>query len=237
MPVLSSPVATERLLRAMAEELKLPLLQIARQAELAQTVPDESLLEGIETSATQALWFVDSYLLSQRLAQQTSLDLEPVAVSAALHDAAHQLAGLAKQYDYELELRLSGRYEPVMAHARGLRTALVGLGNTLIGAADAAAGAAAPRRLVLAAHRSRGGVVAGVFSQTEGLSQAVYRQGKALYGRTRQPLTGFSVQGGAGVFMADILFASMQSRLRVARHHNLTGLAATLPPSRQLVLV
>lgn len=224
----------DRLLRAMAEELKLPLLQIARQAELAadgQANPKE--LKAIELSATQALWFVDSYLLSQQLLQQPSLALEPVAVSAVLQEAAHVLDGLAKQHNCSLELQLSGRFAPVMAHRLGLQTALIGLGSTLISAAQ---NEASPR-LVLGAHRSRGGIVAGIFSQTEGLSQSVYQRGRQLYGKARQPMQEFSAQAGAGVFVADALFGSMDSHLRVATHNKLTGLAATLQQSRQLTLV
>ena len=102
----------------MAEELKLPLLQVARQAELAN-------IDSLEQSANQALWLVDSYLLSQQL----HLELEPVAVSAALDEAAHALEGIARQYNCRLELHLSGRYAPVMAHRQGLHTALVGIGG------------------------------------------------------------------------------------------------------------
>lgn len=232
----STSVTEERLLRAMAEELKIPLLQIARQAELAQTGASQELLSGIALSANQALWFVDSYALSQQLLQQTELKLEPVSVSATLHDVAQLLRETAQQYNCQLELQISGRYGPVMAHAQGLKTALVGLGNTLIMAGADIDGA--PQKLVLGAHRGRdGAVVAGVFSHTEGLSQAVYRRGRELYGRARQPLRDFSTQGGSGVFVADSLCAAMQSKLRVAQHQKLTGLATTLQTSQQMVLL
>ncbi len=230
----TSVVGGERLLQAMAEELKLPLLQIARQAELsANGQADPAVLQEIEMSATQALWFVDSYLLSQQLLQQASLELEPVAVSAVLQETAHVLEALAKQHNCSLELQLDGRFAPVMAHRLGLQTALIGLGNTLIMAAQNED----QPRLILAAHRSRGGVVAGIFSQTEGLSQAVYERGKALYGKARQPMQEFTSHAGAGVFVADALFGSMDSHLRVAKHHSLSGLAATLQQSRQLTLI
>jgi hypothetical protein len=215
----------ERLLQAMAEELKLPLLQIARQAELSNQ-------KEIELSATQALWFVDSYLLSQQLLQQPRLELEPVAVSAVLQDVAHLLDGLAKQYNCGLELQISGRYMPAMAHRQALQTALIGLGSSLITASQDK-----KPHLILAAHRTRTGIVAGVFSQTEGLSQAVYQRGRDLYGKARQPMQEFTSHSGAGIFVAAELLGSMESALRVARHHKLTGLAATLQQSRQLVLV
>lgn len=226
-------MTNERLLRAMAEELKLPLLQIARQAELVQGASDANTLSSIEAAANQALWFVDSYILSRELASQTQLDLQPVAVSAVLHEAAQLLAGLARAYECELELKLSGRYEPVMAHPQALRAALVGLGGSLIAAGEPGQ----KHRVVFAAHRGRGGVVAGVFSDTDGLSQTVFRRGKALYGRASHPISDYSAQGGAGIFVADSLLNSMESKLRVAHHHKLSGLAATLPTSRQLSLV
>lgn len=229
-----TPVMAQRLLQAMAEQLKLPLLQIARQAEQAQAGSEQRLLEGIEVAATQALWFVDSYLLSQELLKQTTLELEPVTVSAVLDQAAHELSALAKQYDCKLELRLSGRYGPVMAHRQALQAALTGLGSAMI---MANANNPGNLPLVLAGHKSRSGVVAGIFSQTEGLSQAVYNKGKSLYGKARQPIQDFSVQSGTAVFVADSLLASMQAQLRVAKHHKLTGLAATLQPSLQLALV
>ncbi len=233
MPAQLKADKNARLLQAMAEELKLPLLQIARQAELLQATPDKALLGSIETAASRAMWFVDSFLLSHQLSQQQSLILEPVTVSAALNDSAHMLDKLAKQYDSEIEVRLSGKYGPVMAHQEALRTAIVGLATTLI-TADSGEDC---KRYVLAAHKSRGGVVTGVFCHNNTLSQSVFRQGKALYGQARQPLRNVTAHAGAGVFIADSLFTSMESRLRVARHHKLTGLAATLHPSYQLALV
>ncbi|MEO5627914.1 MAG: hypothetical protein ABIQ89_03425 [Candidatus Saccharimonadales bacterium] len=209
----------------MVEELKLPLVQIARQAEL-------SSLPEIELSAAQALWFVDSFLLSRQL-QQSSLQLEPVAVAAVLQDTAHALDALAKQYNCGLELEISGRYVPAMAHRQGLQAALVGLGSTLITANQTTE----KSKLVLAVHRTRGGIVAGIFSQAEGLSQSVYNRGRALHGQARQPMQELTANSSAGVFVADALFESMESRLRVARHNKLTGLAATLQQSRQLALI
>lgn len=226
-------MTNEQLLRAMAEELKLPLLQITQQAELARAQPGAASLAGIEASAQQALWFIDSYLLSRQLAEQSQLDLQPIAVSAVLHEVAGLLQGMAQQYECTLELKISGRYEPVMAHPEALRAALMGVGSSLIAAGEPGH----KHRVVLAAHRARGGVVAGVFSEADGLSQKVFKQGKALYGRASQPVASFAAQGGAGIYVADSLFGSMESQLRVARHSKLSGLAATLPISRQLTLV
>lgn len=225
----------QRLLLALAEELRQPLLQISGQAELAQLQPAQGSFKAIEVAARQAMWFVDGFLLSQQLDAQTELALQPITVGAALEQTAHTLAPLAKQYDFDIDLHLSGRSAPVMAHAEALQAALLGLSSTLLGAA--AAQQEGRGRLVLASHSARGGVVAGVFSQAEGLSRVAYRQGRQLYGQAAQSLPQFSAQPSAGVYLADKLLGAMNSRLRVAQHQKLSGLAATLLPSQQLALI
>ena len=89
----------------------------------------------------------------------------------------------------------------------------------------------------LAAHRGKQGIVAGMFSDSEGLGSDMFRRAYQLYGRSRQPMPQLSAGAGAGVFIAESLLDSMSARLRVARHQKLMGLAATLAPSKQLSLV
>ena len=79
----------ERLLQALAEQLKSPLLQIAYHAEAAQ--PDA--FTEIRTASDRALRLLDSYLLS---INQQQLELEPVSVSSVLYDVAHALYPLAR---------------------------------------------------------------------------------------------------------------------------------------------
>ena len=215
----------ERLLLALAEQLKLPLLQIARGAELSK-------YSDIANTADVALRLIDSYILSIMLSQ-TELALEPVSAAAVLQDAAHQLSKFASQYDCELRLNISGKYNPVMANRQSLLAAYTMLGYSFI---EAQTAEAEKRTVVLAAHKSSKGLVAGIFSEQDGLSGDMFRRAKALYGTARQPLTSLSAVTGAGVFIADSLMHSMASSLRPAHHHKLTGLAATLLPSQQLRL-
>ncbi len=228
----------ERLLNALAEQMKLPLLQIARRAELARGNNDTALaLETIELTADNALKLLDFYLLSTKLARaQPYLQLEPVSLSAVLSDSAHELAWLAKRYNCELELHLSGKYEPVMAHKAGLEAALISLGYVFI---EAQSGQNTGQRslIKLAAHRSHGGIVAGMFANLEGLGSSMYKKAHELYGHARQPLIQLTSSTGTGVFVADSLLSSMSAHMHVARHQKLTGLAATFPPSRQTSLV
>lgn len=226
----------QRLLASLAEQLKLPLLQIAREAELAILEPKSANMPAISLIAETALELVDSYLLSLRLRSLEESALEPVSLSAVLHKTAQRLHKLADLYGCDLELDLAGQYPPVMAHAGGLEAALHSLGSVFI---EAQGSQMTKKRHVvtLAAHRSRWGLVAGIYSDNMGLNTEVFRKAKLLYGQARQPINQVLSSAGAGVFVADSLFGTMASQLRPARHHRLTGLAATLTQSHQLTLV
>lgn len=232
-----APVLSQHLLLSVAEQLKLPLLQIARQAELAQLTSSPADAARIQTTADMALHLLDSYVLGVQFATDQSkiFEMEPVSISSVLYDAGAMLQPMAKAYDVELDLQLDGKYGPVMAHRNGLRAALVSLGYSLI---EALPSLDRPQlRLQLSAHRCRYGIVAGLYCEAEELTTDALRQGKQLYGRARQPLTGISSSSGAGVFVADALLHAMQTQLTVSRHHNLRGLAAILQPNPQMQLV
>jgi len=227
-------LADERLLRAVAEQLKLPLLQIARQAEMAAESGDAASLYSISFIADNALRMVDGFLLSASHGEGYTIELEPVSVSSVLQDTAHKLTPLAKQNKCELEVSLAGKYGPVMAHKKNLESALLILGTSLI---ENRTSEIPYHQVVFAAHRSTRGLVTGVFDNQPGMSADMLRRGKALHGSARQPLPTVSGMNGAGVFIADSLLAAMETPLHIARHHKLTGLAATLHPSGQLQLV
>src|SRR5262245_24686489 len=105
-----SAVLSQHLLLALAEQLKLPLLQIARQAELESLQPSESTIPNIRTTADSALKLIDSYVLGVQLATQEAgiFEAEPVSISSVLYDTAAELAPLAKAYDVQLDLRVDG---------------------------------------------------------------------------------------------------------------------------------
>lgn len=228
------------LLRSVAEQLKLPLTVIARQAELgaASEVSAVVMMSAIQTQSDVALRLVDSYLLGLELAEeQTEFALEPVSVAATLTDVAQDLYALAKLYQVQLEVVVDGKYAPVMAHARGFRAALLSLGYELIAAHAAANVPEAHERLAFAAHRTPHGVVAGLYGNFETLNATQWRKSLELCGRARQAVPSLTAGSGAGLFVAETLFSAMDTRVRVGRFHKQIGLAATLQPSRQLQFV
>lgn len=226
--------SSERLLRALAEQLKSPFLSIARASELAQITGAKANLRDIEYTADMSLRLIDSYLLSVQLQALPRLELEPVSLSAVLQDTAHRLNLLAKQYDCDLDIHIAGKYGPVMAHRRSLEAAYMSLGYAFI---EAMPSAERRHQVVMAVHRTSKGLVTGVFGNQPELTADMYKRSKALYGHVSQAIPVLSGSNGAGVFIADSLLKSMATPLRVARHQKLAGLATTLLPSQQLELV
>jgi hypothetical protein len=178
---------------------------------------------------------VESYSLSLRVhGKLTSLALEPVTISSLLYDTAELLAPFASRYGVRLELDTGPRVQPVLADRAVLMSAFESLGQVFI-SAQAEAGDRTP--VHLSAHRSRYGVVAGLYSGSVQLGTESLRRARQIHGTARQPLQQMVSGSAAGVFVADSLLQALESRLHVARYHNMAGLAATLHPSKQLQLV
>jgi len=228
------------LLRSVAEQLKVPLTTIARYAELQDYSSDSQSLDlaPIRTHAAAALTLVDSYLLGlQLMRDQTSLLLEPVSVSSILTEAAHELSGLAGQYNTRLELHLAGKYGPVMAHQFGLKAAILALGYGLLeGGPRSSTHPDQPNSLVLAAHRTTQGITTGIYGEGQSIDSGSWRRAASLKHTASQPMSAVS-GSGAGLFVADAILQAMDAQLRVGKYRNRKGLATTLPASQQLAFV
>jgi hypothetical protein len=231
-------VQSEQLFLTLAEQMKLPLMQILKQAEFGELIGSSSdQLRSVRTNADVALKLIDGYLLSLRLAAEEAYAVpqETVSISSVLYDAAHELHPIAKLYGVDLELKLDGKFGPVTANREGLESALVSLGYALIEALPASD--APQMRLELAAHRCRYGIVAGLYADVDRLTAEALRQGRRLFGESRQPLPALSHCGGAGVFVADAILNAIGARLKVSHHHKRSGLGAVLQANPQLQLV
>jgi len=226
------------MLQAITEELKLPLLQIARKAELGYMVgkPKEAAeyLYKIEQNANSAIRLIDSYLLGLELADsQQSLALEPVSLGSVLSEAAHQLSPSAKQNNVELELRITNRQPLVMGHAGALQTAILSLGSMLILAQPKSS----KRSITLATFPKTDAMQIGIFGKQEAVSIKEWERSQDLYGRSRQPISALSPSNAAGIFVADTIFRAMSSGLNPSKFRKLYGFTATMQLSRQLQLI
>lgn len=233
MAVIERQITGVELWRSLADELKLPLVQIARSAELAEFSEPAKQLRTIETAATNALRLIDGYLLVTALGPQGQLDLSPVSVTATLYDVAQDLYELSKLYDTAIDIRVGSSTGQAMAHAAGLRAAISSLAYTFL------TGGLKGREqtLTLVARQSKEGITAGVLSDIAHVSAEDLQQARELHGRASQPAGGFTQNSGIGLYLADNLFTAMESPLKVIKSGRKTGLAATMLPSHQLALL
>ncbi|MEJ0073758.1 MAG: hypothetical protein WDN27_06880 [Candidatus Saccharibacteria bacterium] len=189
-------------------------------------------MRSITSSSLQQ---VESYALSLRVhGKVTPLELEPVTMSSLLYETAAALEPFAKQYGVNVELDPQPRLQPIFADRMVLQSAMTSLGQVFV---LAQAESDEPAAVHLSAHRSRYGIVAGLYGSSPQLGADSLRRARALQGRARQPLHRLVSGPAAGVFVADSLLGTLKAHLHVARYHSLTGLAATLTPSQQLQLI
>lgn len=230
-----SSIVSQQLLLNVVEQLKVPFLQIARQAEFGQ-IGGPIELQDICSTADNAIRLLDSYAMGVRLSLfPQQLELEPLSIASVLYDAGQQLDSYAKSYGVVLEVNVPRGFGPVLAHRQGLQAALVSLGTALIEALPALE--SQQMKLQLATHHSRYGIVAGLYTDTKELKSETLIRGRQLQGQARQPLAGLSHHNGAGIFVADAILQAMQLQLKVSRHHCLYGLGTVLQLSDQLQLV
>lgn len=218
----------DALLTALADHLRMPLLQIARLAELGtpQTLP------RIGVISEQALRLVDAYVMAR---SQAELALEPLSAGAVMADVAHMLDDFARAADYQIVIDQSTPTGLVMAHKPTLKMMFLLLGSSIIEAGLERE--AIDRRLVLGIHNSARGVVVGAFNSSLELTQDVLNMTRLLHGRARQAAPALGAAGAAGLAIADDLSSQMQTPLKSYRHKSLTGIGSMLLPTAQLQLL
>lgn len=230
------------LLAALSDDLALPLLQIKTTLEVVQF--EEFTRQSVQKqarammhSAEAGLQLIEAYRLALHVNENMQLSLEPVSVGAVLQDVAHQLTPYARQYDTDLEVDVTGKLTPVLAHQASLFAAIQCLSASMI-RAQAAQDRQKRYRIMLGAHRTTDNVIAtGVFSNIQGLSDRALRAARHLVGRARQPLPNVPTGAAGGVLIADMLCSAMWQPLRQAAHRNMGGLATGVPVTKQLQIV
>lgn len=229
----------ERLFVSLADGIGSSMLQLALLSEQAVTdlprLPEESW-KAVSDISRSSMQLLEAYSLTMRLQGGTAEpELEPVALGSLLHETKRMLEPYAAQQSMRLEVDLPHRLEPVVSDPMILRSALVSLGQVFV---TAGSQTGAEQGIVrLRAYRTRYGIVAGWYSQGIHLTASAFSRAKRLGGWAQQPYSELVSGPATGVFLADSLLGAVSSRLHVAKYHNSSGLAATLPVCNQLRLV
>lgn len=226
-----------RLFISVADGISYALLQINRLSESgaggrAVAVQDWQAIRDVSQASLELL---RGYSLTLRLQQGMEQPvLAPLATSAILHETARLLEPYARQLGVDLELDVSARLEPVLVDRAILQTALLNLGQVFVSAHSETE---RPAPVRLAAHKTRYGIVVGLYGEGIEVNNAMLRRARHLYGRAFQPYTKLVSGSASGVFVADGLLSSVSAKLHAARYRNASGLAVTLPVCQQMQLV
>lgn len=220
---------TDRAFIALAEQLKLPLLQIACLSESKRDDWNDTKLTTSRISR-QGLRLIDAYLQARTQAQ-TNLNLESIDSGAVLYDVAAELTPLAKIQGFDVVIDKRSK-QLVMAHAKTLHTMLLLMGICLIEAVDKEHEHS--KRIILGTHTSKGGVVVGAFATGVSIGQHVLNVIRKLHGQAYQilPLTNINV--GVELVIADELSRQMNTIMKPYRHKSAQGFGSLLSVSNQL---
>lgn len=220
----------------LTDQLSRAMLQVARAAEVAELTGEKSDLAVSKIVAEAAMQLCDSYGKALRLhAGVERPHMEAVSVSSLLHETEYSLRPYAEKYGVQLVLAPMRSMEPLVCDPEITRSALVSLGQVFV---EAAAESGKGSTVLLDAYKTRHGIVAGLYGEcSDSLNAIGLRRARRLYGRANQPLMSLASGPATGVFIADNLLKTMSTKLHVARHNNLSGLAATLPHCSQMQMV
>ena len=228
----------EQLFISVAEGISHTLLQVNRLSELARTEAIEqqsARWQTVQDVTAASLALLEGYAMTLRLQQgMESPVVAPVATAVLLRDTARLLAPYAKQYGVQIELDVSSKLGPILSDRLVLQSALVSLGQVFI-MAHAETEQSKPIRL--AAHKTRYGIVVGLYGYGIEMSAAALRRAHMLRGKAFQPYAQLVSGPASGVFIADGLLHSVAAQLHAARYHNVAGLAVTVPACNQLQLI
>jgi hypothetical protein len=216
-------------LRALAFELKNPLINIARHAELA----DKNAASKIQHTAEQALMLIDSYLLhAQTEYGQTTLDLSPTIMGSVLYDVSWQMRTQASLHNTEIIID-DRAHEPVMTHRQALTSVLQVFGDTLLGIGESNR----RQQIILRGYKTRTGKLGiGMFTEAK-ISQTDLSRALLLQGRAYMPLSQLNNNSNASLAIADGLCRAIGGEMTVKHMGKLSGLATELPRSEQLAFV
>ena len=225
---------SQNLLSAVAEHLKQPLLYVKNAAELTKQSGTTLDSQALQISAESGLLLIEQYITWQRHAYGATQKQEAqIGLSAIMREVSDVLRHIAKQQQVELHLTTNGRYAPVLTNSELFSSGMSALGLAFIEAATSTSDS----KVVFGVHKTRWGLVAGVYSSQIELSAEGFNRRKKHAHMSRQQLPLTSHAPMSGVAIAEAIFNLLPLQLRPARHKGMDGLAVTLPASPQLALL
>ena len=224
-----------RLVRAMADELRLPLLRIAAMAETDYEQPKS--YSQIHATAKSALKLIDNYVLStQVFTGQMSLDLEPTPLGAVLYDSADTVRDFARMHGVDIDIESTKRAGLVMGHKEVLHAALTSLAYSFINSTPGVVKKKRPKIVFGSTLKDRQ-VLSSVLVSGQSFSSSSLDNAKKLLGRAVQPMPKIMHTSAAGIFVADALLQCVGLKTEAYNNRGLSGFGTMMVPSSQTKLL
>lgn len=234
-----NPVNSDQfLLKSVAEELRLPLVQISRLAELSRSSANDlsSDMKTIESSADLALQLLESYILGVELSDnQREIELSPITVGAVMNDVAHQVHKIADQNNCDILLSIKTS-KPIMGNYEAIKMAYLNIAHSIILANNSQVDK--KRKSIIFAVYGKGTKnMAGVYGNDVQINKTSWEKSMSMFHKTRQKIPEFSSINGSGFFVASSILESMSLSLHPSKYKGNKGLVAGFPLSQQLQLI
>ncbi|HEX5797032.1 MAG TPA: hypothetical protein VFX86_01430 [Candidatus Saccharimonadales bacterium] len=226
--------APDQLLRALARELKNPLILIARRSELEKNASNgPQAYETLQQTAENALQLIDSYMLmAQSEYGQRSLPLETVGIGSVVYEVVRDLTPHTKvrEIDFATEVKAGD----VMANREGLKAIIWCLCELMV--AQNGDGGQIKKKVRIKTMKQDRKVSISVLSSDMDITNSDIDAARRIQGMSH--LAGGKLSdSGIRLAIADVLTSSLGSRLKVRKINGLKGLCFELAGSRQLQLV
>jgi light-regulated signal transduction histidine kinase (bacteriophytochrome) len=226
------------LLKSVAEELRLPLVQISRLAELSRSSYSDSSdeMKTIESSADLALQLLESYILGVELGdKQKEIELSPITIGAVMNDVAHQVYRIANQNNCDIELLIKTS-KPIMGNYEAIKMAYLNIAHSII-LANSSIGNTKRKSVIFAVYGRGPKNMAGVYGNDIQINKTSWEKSMSIFYKTRQKIPEFSSINASGFFVASSILDSMSLSLNPSKYKGRKGLVAGFPLSQQLSLI
>lgn len=223
----------DQLLGSLVNELKSPLILIARQAESEKTGANKTEFEAIQKAAEKSLQLIDSYLLmAQSEYGQRALRLEPVGVGSVIYEVAKDLAPYAKAREVDFAVDVKDSH--VMANRQGLKAVIMCLSELFIEQNSESTDKRCKVRIET--RREHENITVSVLSSELEITNKDLELARRMQGNSHMA-NGKMPDSGIRLAIADVLTNSLGSHLQVRQINGLKGLNFELAGSKQLQLI
>lgn len=222
----------DQLLSSLVNELKSPLILIARQAESEKESTKKTEFEAIQKAAEKTLQLIDSYLLmAQAEYGQRALTLEPIGVGAVIYEVATDIAPYAKAREVDFSIDVKDAH--VMANRQGLKAVLMCLSELFI---EQNSDEEHRKEVRIETRRENQNVAVSVLSSELEITNKDLELARRMQGNSHLA-NGKMPDSGIRLAIADVLINSLGSSLQVRQINGLKGLNFELAGSKQLQLI